>query len=82
VARLYREASQPRDWTAAKCAAVRAARPDPSLRKRGLLGMTVNAPTAATRQTLPSSVPGKSCPVPRWPHNHRSALIGTTIKSL
>jgi hypothetical protein len=36
----------------------------------------------ATRQTLPSSVPGKSCPVGERPHNRRSPLIGTIMKSL
>jgi hypothetical protein len=38
---LNREASQTRDYSVAKNATVRAARPDPSLRKRGSLGMTI-----------------------------------------
>jgi hypothetical protein len=36
-----REASQTRDYCVAKCATHRAARPDPSLRKERLLGMTI-----------------------------------------
>jgi hypothetical protein len=41
VVRFDKEASQTRDYCAAKNAALRAARPDPSLRKKRLLGMTV-----------------------------------------
>jgi hypothetical protein len=37
---IKKEASQTRDYSAAKNAALRAARSDPSLRKRGSLGMT------------------------------------------
>jgi hypothetical protein len=41
VVQFGKEASQTRDYSVAKNAAVRAARPDPSLRKSGLLGMTI-----------------------------------------
>jgi hypothetical protein len=41
VAQFDREASQPRDYCIAKYATHRAARPDPSLRKERLLGMTI-----------------------------------------
>jgi hypothetical protein len=39
---IKEEASQARDYRAAKNAAFRAARPDPSLRKRSLLRMTIS----------------------------------------
>jgi hypothetical protein len=41
VAQFDREASQTRDYCVAKNATHRAARPDPSLRKERLLGMTI-----------------------------------------
>src|SRR5579872_2256759 len=51
-----REASQTRDYCVAKYATHRAARPDPSLRKERLLGMTVKFPAQAKleRGTLKS----------------------------
>jgi len=39
------EASQTREYCVAKYATRRAARPDPSLRKERLLGMTIDSPT-------------------------------------
>jgi hypothetical protein len=44
------EASQTRDYCVAKNATHRAARPDPSLRKKRLLGMTNQSPDAAGSQ--------------------------------
>jgi hypothetical protein len=41
AAQLDKEASQTRDYCVANNATLRAARPDPSLRKERLLGMTV-----------------------------------------
>jgi hypothetical protein len=41
MAQFDKEASQTRDYCVAKCATHRAARPDPSLRKERLLGMTI-----------------------------------------
>jgi hypothetical protein len=41
VGQLYREASQTRDYCVAKIATQRAARPDSSLRKERLFGMTI-----------------------------------------
>jgi len=42
VVQFDKEASPTRDYSVAKSATVRAARPDPSLRKKGLLRMTIN----------------------------------------
>jgi hypothetical protein len=47
----YKEASQTRDCQVAKDATFRAARPDPSLRKERLFGMT-NLRLASTRLWL------------------------------
>jgi hypothetical protein len=42
AAQSDKDASQTRDYCVAKSATHRAARPDPSLREKRLLGMTIN----------------------------------------
>jgi hypothetical protein len=54
--RIDTEASQTRDYCVAKNATLRAARPDPSLRKERLLGMTIAL----------NATGGQECP----PHNY------------
>jgi len=46
AAQFNKEASQARDYCVAEYATLRAARPDPSLRKERLLGMTIELMTA------------------------------------
>jgi len=64
VPRIDTEASQTRDYCVAKNATLRAARPDPSLRKERLLGMTI-ALSATGGQACPERS-RRECP----PHNY------------
>ena len=53
MGQFYKEAIQTRDYCVAKNATLRADRPDPSLRKSGLLGMTSKLRASRESQGVP-----------------------------